>query len=243
MGGKARIAKHIVPIMTANRKPGQYFVEPFCGGCNVTSAVDGPRIANDVNAYIIAFWKRFVCTDWQPPRVSKYEWQLVKSLPFVFDPAFVGWVGIGCSYAGLFFGGYSGVTKKKTGVVKDYQQETLNVVNKQREKLRGVEFHAGEYWRLDKLMPEESIVYADPPYAGVANYKASTFDSIAFWKWARRLSERGHTIFVSEYAAPKDFVCVWEKELARKLYPNAHASSKYVTLRQAVMVERLFVPR
>ena len=29
MGSKRRIAKHILPIMLANRTEGQYFVEPF----------------------------------------------------------------------------------------------------------------------------------------------------------------------------------------------------------------------
>ena len=32
LGGKTRIAKEILPIILADRKEGQYFVEPFCGG-------------------------------------------------------------------------------------------------------------------------------------------------------------------------------------------------------------------
>lgn len=47
LGSKARIAKEILPIILADRKEGQYFVEPFCGGCNVTASVPGNRIAND----------------------------------------------------------------------------------------------------------------------------------------------------------------------------------------------------
>lgn len=47
MGSKARIAKEILPLILADRKEGQYFVEPFCGGCNVTDKVSGNRIAND----------------------------------------------------------------------------------------------------------------------------------------------------------------------------------------------------
>ena len=37
LGGKTRIAKEILPLILADRKEGQYFVEPFCGGRNVTA--------------------------------------------------------------------------------------------------------------------------------------------------------------------------------------------------------------
>lgn len=40
LGGKIRIAKEILPIILADRKEGQYFVEPFCGGCNVIDKYD-----------------------------------------------------------------------------------------------------------------------------------------------------------------------------------------------------------
>jgi hypothetical protein len=43
LGGKTRIAKEILPLILADRKEGQYFVEPFCGGCNVTANVPGNR--------------------------------------------------------------------------------------------------------------------------------------------------------------------------------------------------------
>lgn len=57
LGGKTRIAKEILPIILADRKEGQYFVEPFCGGCNVTDNVLGNRIANDYNEYLIAMFR------------------------------------------------------------------------------------------------------------------------------------------------------------------------------------------
>jgi DNA adenine methylase len=31
------------------------------------------------------------------------------------------------------------------------------------------------------------------------------------------MSDRGHIVFVSEYNAPKDFKCVWEKEMVSSL--------------------------
>lgn len=56
MGSKNRIAKEILPIILRNRQPGQYYVEPFCGGCNMIDKVSGNRIAADANPYLIAMW-------------------------------------------------------------------------------------------------------------------------------------------------------------------------------------------
>lgn len=43
MGSKSRIAKEILSVMLPYRK--NWYVEPFCGGCNVIDKVDGNRIA------------------------------------------------------------------------------------------------------------------------------------------------------------------------------------------------------
>jgi hypothetical protein len=44
MGSKNRIAKHILPIMIAERKPNQLWVEPFVGGANmIVRTPDGLR--------------------------------------------------------------------------------------------------------------------------------------------------------------------------------------------------------
>ena len=59
MGSKTRIANEILPIILKNRKPYQYYVEPFCGGCNIIDKVDGNRIASDKNHYLIEMWKGF----------------------------------------------------------------------------------------------------------------------------------------------------------------------------------------
>jgi DNA adenine methylase len=35
-------------------------------------------------------------------------------------------------------------------------------------------------------------------------------DHDVFWEWCRNQSKSGHTVFISEYSAPKDFVCIKE---------------------------------
>ena len=50
MGSKARFAKHIAPIVNeALKKSNGVLVEPFCGGCNLTTFFEGKVIANDLN--------------------------------------------------------------------------------------------------------------------------------------------------------------------------------------------------
>ena len=53
MGSKARIAKHILPIILKDRKPEQWYVEPFVGGGNMIDKVSGNRIGADSNQCVI----------------------------------------------------------------------------------------------------------------------------------------------------------------------------------------------
>lgn len=70
LGSKSRIVKEILPLILADRKEGQYFVEPFCGGCNVTAEVLGNRIANDYNEYLIAMFEGLL-SGGKIPRANK----------------------------------------------------------------------------------------------------------------------------------------------------------------------------
>ena len=66
------------------------------------------------------------------------------------------------------------------------------------------------------IMPPGSIVYCDPPYAGATKYK-DRFNHADFWRWCKNRARHGHTVFVSEYAAPDGWSCVWEKEIVSSL--------------------------
>lgn len=55
-----------------------------------------------------------------------------------------------------------------------------------------------------------------------------------FWQWCREKVQQGHDIFVSEYQAPEDFICVWEKQVNSSLTKNTGAKKN---------VERLFQHR
>ena len=233
MGSKARIAKEILPIILKDRKPEQWYVEPFAGGMNSICEVDGPRLAADVHPYLIAMWQELV-NGWTPSVIDKSFYAEVKASPQAFEPYIVGWIGFNCSYSGKWFGGFAGQTKTKAGTVRDYQAEAIKNVLRQVPKMQGVTFVNNTYDKL--LLPLGSVVYCDPPYAGTTAYEGNAqFDHDLFWHWVRNQTANGHQVFVSEYAAPDDFVCVWEKSVKSSLSANGrHGGNKE-------SVERLFV--
>jgi DNA adenine methylase len=205
MGSKRRLAKYLLPIILEYREPGQYYVEPFCGGMNMMEHVDGPRIANDSNHYLMAMW-RALLDGWTPPtELSKDDYYKIRKYKDFYPDHLVGFVGFGCSFGGMWFSSYA---QDKRG--DNYCLQSHNSVIKQVKKLVDVKLFCGNY--LDLYIPENSIIYCDPPYAGTTKYK-DDFDHDSFWVWCRRMSRRGYMVYVSEYNAPSDFVCVWQKQV------------------------------
>jgi site-specific DNA-adenine methylase len=66
IGGKARLGKEIYATVSAHRKDGQTYVEPFLGYCNVFMHAQAPKIGNDINKNIIAALKALK-NGWNPP--------------------------------------------------------------------------------------------------------------------------------------------------------------------------------
>lgn len=211
MGGKARIAKHILPIILRDRTEGQFYVEPFCGGCNMIDKVKGNRIANDKNPYLIQMW-RHLTKGWNPPRVIEKDFYHAvrdswKQKSEAFPPELIGWVGFTGSYRGLFFGGYSGHARSDKTGVRDYIGEGTRSILRQVGDLRGVCFLNRDY--KDLVLLSKCIIYCDPPYRGTEGYQDAV-DHRDFWEWCRKKVKQGHKVFVSEYCAPDDFRCIWE---------------------------------
>lgn len=203
-GSKNRVASEILPIILAGRKKGQHWVEPFAGGFNLADKVENPRLLNEKNPFIVAMFKA-VLSGWTPPNtLSESEYLHIRENKHAHPAHLVGFAGVGCAYSGKWFGGYA------RGEGRNYAAESQRNVLKQALKLQGAELKTGCYTAL--LIPPKSLIYADPPYEGTYNYGAK-FDSEAFWQWCRERHYEGHDIFVSEYKAPEDFICIWQKEI------------------------------
>ena len=99
-------------------------------------------------------------------------------------------------------------------------------VTKQLPFLKGITFTNLSY--EDMVFEEESIIYCDPPYQNTIKYKHS-FDSGKFFEWCRERSSDGHQVFISEYSAPEDFECVFEKAVNSLLNNNVATNKANIT--------------
>ncbi len=213
MGSKAKYAKYILPIILKDRKPNQFYVEPFCGGCNIIDKVNGNRIGNDINFHIIEMFKA-IQNDWSPPNsISEQEYKFMRGNPSGFNPALIGFVSVGCSYSGKVWGGFAR-GNDNNGNARNYCLESKKNLLNQKEGLKNVMFSNLNYY--DMIIPDNSIIYADKPYENSTEYK-NKFDHKRFWIWAKEMANKGHKVFVSEYNAPENWKCVWQKEVFSSL--------------------------
>lgn len=230
VGSKARIAKDILPIMLKDRKDNQYFVDLFCGGCNLIDKVTGLRIANDIQPELIALYKALQ-EGWLPPtEISEKEYKLIKyrdvdtmekyGKHYLAVRAFV---GFGCSFGGKYFSGYSR-GNATNGSPRNYIIEAYNNVMKQVPYLKGIEFTNLSYEQV--ALPPNSIIYCDIPYKNTTKYAISNFDDThfynSFYTWCRKTAEH-HTIFISEYEMPDDFECLYERQICSSLTKDTGA--------------------
>lgn len=220
MGSKNRHAKEILDFIGTP----EIYVEPFCGGCNIIDKVKSTvRIGADLDIDLITLW-RAVSDGWLPPTAfSEEEYNKIKTLP---PSAMKGYAAFALSYGGKKFGGWCRDSAGK----RNYVDEAYRNAYKQFPLLRGVKFHNCSYDML--YIPDGSTVYCDPPYFGTTKY-GSDFNHDKFWDWVRDMSKR-NTVLVSEYNAPIDFKCVWEKSVKSSL--TSDTGSKIAT-------EKLFIWR
>ena len=153
LGGKSKIVGNILPIMLNNYN-GDTFVDVFCGGCSVIENVPNTyrRIANDKQKYLVAMWKSLTNDKMFPMHIEKSLYDKVRDCAYGrncdFDDDFVGWVGFMASFNGRSVdAGYSGHNGLlKSGKKRDYITENINNTLKQVDKLKGVEWHYGDYF-------------------------------------------------------------------------------------------------
>ena len=231
MGSKARISKEILPIILKDRKPEQWYVEPFVGGANTIDKVNGNRIGNDYNTYIYSLLVALQ-NDWQPPmEITEEFYKTIKANKDGFDKHLVGYVGSQLTFGATWFGTYR---RDKVGI-RNYSDEARRNVLKQAPTLKGIDFYNLNYTELN--IPPNSLIYCDPPYEGTFGYeKDKSFNHHAFWQWCRDKTKEGHKVFVSEYNAPNDFECIWSKELKQVINNTSSKTPKPVEKLFTLMV-------
>ena len=202
------------------------WIEPFVGGANMMQHLTRfdvkRKVGIDINLHVI---NMFIALQggWKPlTEVNEHFYQELKKNSDVWSDfetsALTGFVGIGCSYSGKWFGGYARGNDNK-GVPRNYARESADNVLTQIKSLKDVEFYHGNYKDLFNVIcepNEEVVIYCDPPYANTTKYKNS-FDHTEFWKWCDEMVQKGFRIYVSEYNAPEGWRCIWSKEVNNSL--------------------------
>lgn len=140
---------------------------------------------------------------WVPPRsCSKKKYEQFRDSSV--SCAEHGFYGFACAYSGIFYAGY----RIKSGERNFFNTFRSSLIN-MRPALQNVKFTGQSY---DKLHPKGMTIYCDSPYTdnsfGTKHFDDFDFDH--FWQTMRKWS-KDNLVFISEYQAPDDFVCVWEK--------------------------------
>lgn len=232
MGSKSRIAKDIVPIIQKYIDDNNIdtYIEPFVGGANVIDKIKCKnKIGNDNNEYLISLWNELK-NGWNPLdniHMTKELYDDIKDNKDKYFPNVVALAGLCATYNAKWFGGYAGIVHTKIGTERNYYDESVRNVLKQINNLKDVEFKNIDYREFN--IPENSVVYCDPPYQDTTKYK-DEFNHEEFWEWVRKNS-KDNIVLISEYNAPNDFECIWQKELIITLDKNSRSNA----------VEKLFI--
>lgn len=232
MGSKARLAKDLAPVLNKIIQDNGIlaYLEPFVGGANMIEHINAEyRAGFDINSYLIALWNGLRYGDFNIPETMTKEEYLYWHELYLhpedhsnnYSKFMIGCAGFLATYNAKFFGGYAGVVHTKAGTVRDYYAEARRNVLKQLPKVKDVNFVHRDYESISYLS-QRYLIYCDPPYDNTTSYK-SGWRSDLFWNWVRKISKdkKGHIVLVSEYQAPPDFECIFEKELTTTLDKNS----------------------
>ena len=86
MGSKNRIAKELIPIITKDLKPNQWYCEPFVGGANMIDKIEHPyKLGADNNKYLIALLEAVQNGQELPEHITKDEYIAVRQIRIIIQ--------------------------------------------------------------------------------------------------------------------------------------------------------------
>jgi DNA adenine methylase len=158
LGGKCRLGKKIAEVINRYANMDKNYIEPFVGGFWVTQHVSNNfknKYCYDINKYMIELYKALQ-KGWEPPvNITKEEYLFIRNNKDI-DMALTAFAGIGCSFAGKWFGGYA-----KSAGGRNYCLNSYNSCNKIRHLLNNIIFNSINFKELN---PDSAVIYCDPPY-------------------------------------------------------------------------------
>jgi len=226
LGGKSKGADHIIEVLNRPQFNNFSYIEPFCGYCHILRRVVNKKdyIASDANKYLITLLKHIQKTKGEHPAITQKEYAELRKNPDK-DSLRAAYAAFTYSYNGKFFGGY---TARYDG--RNYPKERKRYYDQLHDNET---FHKTRLANVDYthyLKVKGKLIYCDPPYANTTEYN-TTFNSNKFWEDMRELSKYNF-VFISEYTAPPDFVCIVSKQ------KRSSVAGRGATQRR---VEKLFI--
>lgn len=214
VGSKRRLAKDIAPILQNaidNWGGCKGYIEPFVGGANMICNIRcDNRVGYDDHKYLIALLKHIQESTADLPLTYDEEfYNQVRDDKDAYSDWLVGLVGFS-TYGAKWFGGYPRGFKNDGITPRDEVDEMIRNLKTQAPLLNGIAFDCMDFREIDEL--EGYVIYCDPPYKNSLRYSTSFFPYNEFYNWCRRMSV-ANKVFVSEYAMPDDFKCIWTKEI------------------------------
>ena len=231
VGGKARGAEHILAVLNDAAFDGYDYLEPFVGMGHVLKRVANKRsyAASDASGLLIALLRGVQRREALPSMITRERYAELKAaageVSLERAAAAYQW-----SFNGKCFGGYVHTYARPSGRVDDIPASRARHYAK---LLACPSFATSTLTHCDYRdhTPSQMLVYCDPPYQHTTTgYDAEPFDHAAFWQTMREWS-KDNAVFISEYDAPADFVCV-----AERAKPSCLAGGH----KQSPRTERLF---
>ena len=232
VGGKANSAQHILQVLNHPVFNGMDYVEPFVGYAHILRRVENKRsyAASDANPLLMALL-RAVQRGKTIPHITAVEYDRLKHERGVSLRRAV--AAFTYSFNGKEWGGYTAKYKgcASTGA-RNPPDERRRYYDKlyENEQFCSARLSETSYIRLH---PRHKLIYCHPPYEDTTGYRTGDFDHDRFWDTMRAWS-RDNIVFVSEYKAPPDFVCVTKLKKQMSLRGAHHKETR---------IERLFTHR
>lgn len=218
LGGKKRIGREIAEVLEKCASPTSVcgYVEPFCGALGVMIHM----LKKDYKVYeaydlckdLILLWKEIKAGQFvYPNSVTEKTWSRYrksskdKKKPPSSMKAFM---GFGLSFGGVWFSSYGDNYTQNSG--RSVFKETVQSLKDMEPYIKKINKIGCKSYTAHKF--ENYLIYCDPPYKNTSGYDAvCEFDSGMFWETVRQWS-KNNIVIVSEFSAPKDFLCVWKKK-------------------------------
>ena len=231
-GCKKRYAKDIVDVILEVEKiitggNDMKVFSPFFGMGHVEFELlkrDENRIihGNDLNSDIIEMWKQLQ-KGWLPEKnCSEKKYNKIKEMDS--PSAERGYYLVAFSYGSIFNSGYR--PKYQPKEISDASTKyNYNKIKNIVPYLDNFKFTSKSY---TKFNPKNKLIYCDPPYNSsknkMKNKYLKEFNEDEFWETMRDWS-KNNIVIISEQSAPKDFTCIWKREIRRKTGPYAQSDS------------------